>query len=589
MSDFSARIADARMNLEKDDFKSSLWTPEWDIPAGEEEAFEAPHPPQLLAALQVFAWLFVSTSKKVWVHLAAEMQAGKTGVIAAVGRLVLANAKRLGFTPSRIFVVTGMSDEAWQAQTAPRLPGILRENVHHGGTLSKVAEKLAHLAGDGELGNVLVFIDESHYATGASNQPAKYIYDAVARVCPRDRWVRNNIRFVTISATDPGKVIAQKASDMPTKTVRLYTTTAYQSVEKLQSLNRIRFLEQIPGNGMLHTETGFAAMSTAVRALEEEHGPLIHILRPSHGRGAAVALHLQTAFPDAIIHQWDVASNKEKLRKAKEEGSSGVGSVTDINKAILENEPETTTFVILKGMFRAAKTLKDKYVGVLYDRAGAADATNLQSLLGRACGYGKSTRSIIFTSQSTVSNYIRLWRELCASKDFPSEFENEAFPGITKGRMPGVSVVRSADGETSKLVTTKSHATPIGAGVGAATDEELKASARTEFDDNDFDVKWSEVFTSLEDAKANGAGALRPGPDGFYRNRTGRKGPMTRAQYMAVRAGKKTAHCAVPNGQTDYPLHRPTNATFAFYEDPEDPSTVRFVIKTLTRIRPSRR
>lgn len=97
MPDFSARIADAKFDLEMDEFKTTLWTPEWDTPAGEEEAFAPPHDPQLLAALQVFAWLFVNSTKRVWVHLAAEMQAGKTGVIAAVARLVLSNAKRLGF------------------------------------------------------------------------------------------------------------------------------------------------------------------------------------------------------------------------------------------------------------------------------------------------------------------------------------------------------------------------------------------------------------------------------------------------------------------------------------------------------------
>jgi hypothetical protein len=41
----------------------------------------------------------------------------------------------------------------------------------------------------------------------------------------------------------------------------------------------------------------------------------------------------------------------------------------------------------------------------------------------------------------------------------------------------------------------------------------------------------------------------------------------------------------VPNGHTDYQVGRPTNATFAFYEDPSDMASVRFAIKTLTRVR----
>lgn len=579
MPDFGAKIADAQVNLEKDGFKPLLWTPEWDIPVGEEEAFTAPHDPQMLAALQVFAWLFVSSVQRVWVHLAAEMQAGKTGVIAAVARLVLANARRLKFAPNRIFVVTGMSDDAWQKQTAPRLPGVLRENVHHGATLSQVAEKLARLAGDGVLANVLIFIDESHYATSSTNQPARFVYEAVARICPREQWTANNIRFVTISATDPAKVLTMKSSDTPCQVVRLHTTDAYQSVEKLETTGRIRFLEQFPKNGALHTSTGLQAMAEAVTELESVHGPLVHILRPNNGKGADVCKSIREQFPEAIIHQWDVAANKEKARKVKEDGSSGVGSATDINVALLNDKPEATTFVLLKGMFRAAKTLNDEHVGVLYDRVGAADATNLQSLLGRACGYGKSIRSIIFASKSTVVNYLSLWRELCASKAFPTEGDSERFAGL-KGRMPGVTSV--TDGESSRLVPTPGHATPLGPGIGGQTPDEQAASARSKHNDDDYEVTWSEEFTSVDELKAAKLTAGRMpevASSGFYKNANGGSTPMSRAQLMALKAGKKTT-----NMRVQLKVGGSTRRTYPFYEIASDPSTVRFVVRTLLRV-----
>lgn len=122
----------------------------------------------------------------------------------------------------------------------------------------------------------------------------------------------------------------------------------------------------------------------------------------------------------------------------------------------------------------------------------------------------------------------------------------------------------------------------------AAGDDHLQRMRRRLFDDDDFTVVWSPVLRTVEEARAAGAGALRVGDDGFYRNRTGRRGPMTYEQLQAVMAGPKTAHCAVPNGHTDYVVGRPTNATFAYYEDPTDPSTVRFIMKTLTRVRAAR-
>ena len=576
--DFGARIADAQVNL--GDFKSIPWMPEIGIRGDEELAFAAPYDPQLLAALQAFALLFVRSVNCVWVHLAAEMQAGKTGVISTLARLILANAVRLHFATDRIFVVTGMSDEAWHNQTAPRMPYILRENLHHGGTLSQVAAKLTFLARGETLKNIMIFIDESHYATGAANQPAKHIYNTVARLCPREKWAENNIRFMTISATDPAKVIAMKSSEVPCKVVRLYTTEAYQSVEKLQACGRIRYLEQIPESGILHTRTGFKALVTAVKELEKVHGPLIHVLRPQNAKGDVVEHQLHERFPGAIVHLWDVASNKKKLRATKDSSSSSVASASEINKAILDIEPKATTFVILKGMFRAAKTLNDRYVGVLYDRPAAGDATNLQSLLGRACGYGKSTRTIVFTSQSTVSNYLRCWRELCASKDWEATEDDD----VTKlgGKMPHTKAVTTVDGG-KKLVTSASHATPLGNGIGRATEEELAASARATYDDADYKVEWSEEFATLEALKAAKITKGRMpemDEDGFYKNAAGGKSPMSRAQLMAYKTGKLTAQM---RGKLE--VDGVSKRTYPFYENPAKPKTLRFVVRTLTRLR----
>ncbi len=555
---------------------SEPWTPETGIRSDEVDAFAAVHDAQYLAALRACAHMFSATKQRVWVHLAAEMQAGKTGVIATVARLILANYKQLGIATDRIFVITGMSDEAWQTQTALRLPAALRENVHHSATLSKVKEKLNRLAGPDHLKNVMIFIDESHYATAETNQTAKHVYDTVRLKCPREKWAENNIRFMTISATDPAKVIAMKASGIPCQVVRLFTTEEYQSVEKLQACGRIRYLEHVPENGALHTPTGFNALVEAVVELEGVHGPLVHIIRPQNRRGDGVAMQIRARFPGAVVHHWDVASNKEKQRAAKEDGSSGVGSASDINEAILNNAPTTTTFVVLKGMFRAAKTLNDRHVGVMYDRVGATDATNLQSLLGRACGYGKSIRTVVFTSHDTVRNYLRCWRELCASKEWA--VANEDLSKLN-GKMPHTKMVKAVGGE-AKLVTTATHATPFGHGVGAATAEELAANTRSRHDDDDYDVAWSEEFASLAEvksAKLTSGAPPKPDADGFFKNAAGGKGRMTRGQLMAIKAGKSTTHMKLGEDRTT------ARRTYAFYEDTADPASVRFVVCTLTR------
>jgi hypothetical protein len=565
------RMATAAMRAEG--FVPDLWVPEFAPMPSESLAFEDPHAPQLLAAYQIFVWSYVSQlmtpDTRVWVHLAAEMQAGKTGVITTLIRLALAN-RSLRLDPRRIFVTTGMSDEAWDAQTKQRMPACIRDNVHHGATMSKIQSKLEALAEAAEgkqLRDVLIIIYESHYASSAGNQPNRFIYSVVARLCPRARWQENGIRFLTVSATDPAKVLTMQTSEVPTAVVRLQTGPGYQSVERLLHEGRI-----LPVKHLVHEKEGMAALAKEVRTLEAAHGPLVHILRPNHKKGEAAEAALKAEFPLADVIAWDMESNK-KRRAGGSDASSVASSSTDINEAYLSEKPQRTMFILLKGMFRAAKTLLDTHVGVLYDRVGGMDSTNLQSLLGRACGYGKSTRTVIFAGESTVRNYLTLWRELCSSRDFPGTVEGIPASKL-KGKMPGV-LARGRP--AAKLSVTAAHASPLGGDNGPAAAG--AGPPRAAHDDDDFDVSWSEEFRTAEEARAITGKKMEVQESGFYANAAGRAGPMTREHLVAIRGGKKTAGGRPRPGPSGQKILK----TFAFYENPMDTTTVRFVVRTLTR------
>jgi hypothetical protein len=587
---YTSAIELAMSTIDGDGYTTNLWVPEFGWSPcerrqnddDEASASDEPYPLQLLASYQIFVNMF--TSKVVWVHLAAEMQAGKTGVINALFRLILANSHRIGITPNRIFTLTGMSDDDWQGQTSNRLPKLLRENVHHSGTLAKVAAKLETLAQtseDGELRNVLIVLDESHHASSSSNRPNTLVYRVVERLCPRHLWSERCIRFVTVSATDPSKVLAMQGSDdVPTQVVRLETTSAYQSVQSLRDSGRL-----IPVEKVLHETAGVDILCNKVRALETVHGPLIHILRPNMMRGkdmnAVVETSLKERIPGCVVIPWDLESKKRRSKEASESAST---NSTDINTAYLSTKPTQTTFILLKGMFRAAKTLNDAYVGVLYDRVGGADSTNLQSLLGRACGYGKSSRSIVFVAKSTVNNYIDLWRDLCSTRTFPT------ITGIPiaslKGKMPGVSV-KSQQGK-SQLVLTQTSASPInagagaGAGTGAGGQSVAISRPRVPYNPDNYDVEWSEEFLTAEEAQAlTGAKKMEPSENRFYKNVSGKETPMSREQYIAFRAGKKTAYGG--KSLSSLKVGESNKRTIAFYENPLDASTVRFVVRKLTR------
>jgi hypothetical protein len=167
---FDGYLSDALLQI-SNSFNATPWVPEFGWDESETLAAETSHEPQLLAAAQCFLAFFVKPIKRVWVHLAAEMQAGKTGVVTTLIRLILSNSATLKIRPNRIFVLTGMGDNAWKKQTRDRLPQGVRANVHHSGGLSKVVKALHSLASSGELSNVLIVIDESHIAAAANNRP----------------------------------------------------------------------------------------------------------------------------------------------------------------------------------------------------------------------------------------------------------------------------------------------------------------------------------------------------------------------------------------------------------------------------------
>jgi hypothetical protein len=572
---FAGHLADAEAQIQAAGFVTTMWTPDF-------EKVDDVYPAQMLAAYQCFQYFFTGMGeKRAWTHLAAEMQAGKTGAVTALIRLVLANARKLAITPERVFVITGMGDNAWKLQTRDRLPRILRENVHHNSGLEKVQAALGRLAAPtGTLSNVLIIIDESHIASATSNRPNTLVYQTVQRLCPKSAWAEQNIRFLTISATDPAKVLAmQGETEVRTGVVRLQTTPLYQSVQALNDAGRVGYVEDI-GNCNEPTALKFIKDTIA------DMPPLYHIMRPSPRKYAEFVALLRTRFPEANVQEWNSGSSGRPV--VVRDDTTVSSSMQDINE-LLHTAPERHTFVVLKNMFYAAKTLNDQHVGILYDRAGGKDDTNLQSLLGRACGYGKSTRAIVVTSQRTVANYIACWRELSSRRDFPPTVEDIPTEQLNR-KMSGVTAVRT--GETTTLLQTTTHATPLtsggsgGAAGGAGSVAAAAPARREKANEDDFDAEWHE-FATMEEAKTFAPRVghkMTPDADGFYLTHVSGAAGSQRlkyAQLVRLRGGKKTANAAWKDMVVGNPQYR----LYVAYRDETNPASAVFVVRRLTRLR----
>lgn len=536
-----------------------------------DESEEPPHDEQHLAALQVFAWMFTGKTKCAWVHLAAEMQAGKSGVANALIRICLQNAAALGIMPNSIFLLTGMSDDAWKKQTRARVPAAMRANVHHSGGLVKVQAQLTKLAAKDGLRNILIILDESQVASNSSNRPNSLIYKTVRDQVPVEQWVERNIRFLTISATDPAKVMAMEACKAPCRTVQLMSTAAYQSVETLHATGRIRSLEK---HGDIGSNVSVAELK---RALTSYSTPLWHILRPKTGRTAEVESKLRKEFPDAQVVSWDSAK-RPTADSGDDSSSESSKNLADIND-LLVNPPATHSFVLLKNMFYAAKTLNDEHVGVLWDRLGGnvgGDNARLQSLLGRACGYGKSKRTVVYTSMDTVDRYLTFWKQLCRSIDADTTTDEHRAVDLHR-RMPGVVAVSTAGGGAS-VAPVKNASNPT---ASSAANAVAASAGRVETNQDNYEVVW-ETFKTFAEAKAYAPRVKLPKTDeeGFYlSSTTGKKDRLSEGDVVSMKGGKKTAGFDVRKMK----VGKSTNTMYVCYENLHDKNSVKFVVGRLTR------
>jgi hypothetical protein len=574
---FTAVIADLEASMTSSEFSHEFWEPEFGWHATEETKVEREiHLQQKIAAYRVFMRMY--RGKKAWVHLAAEMQAGKTGVMLGLFRLLFNKSNRcLGITPDRTFVVTGMSDNAWKKQTRERLPLAVRRNIHHNKGLVEVARTLQSIRDrEGSLKNVLIVQDESHIACNVTNTPSKMIYERLVDLCPVEKWADNNIRYLTVSATDPAAIIGMAAGSMKEmcSIERLDTSEEYQSVDSLKTSGRI-----IPTFN-LAKNTDVAKLVRTINEKYGENAGLYHIIRPQAKKSAEVKSWLLESVPGCEIIEWDSKNKSSSRRRATDAASSTTSDEEeDINK-ILAEEPAVPTFILLKNMFYASKTMNDAYVGVMHDRIGAKDDTNLQSLLGRACGYNKSKRTIIFTSMQTVDNYLTVWKSLEPTSEDDLLVRRAA--KMLHGKMAAVTA--TAAGESSVLGVSFDRALPVGAAgiaMGGAGGPSAPPAAREAVNEDNFAIRW-EDFATFEEAKAYASRIHKPKQDaeGFYLTSTTGEVKRLRVDDVNImKSGKKTANLPAKTMKVGDVRDR----LYVGYSDEHDPSTARFYVRRLTR------
>ena len=342
------------------------------------------YPAQKAVAMEIAGQLLCGDA--LLVTLCASMQWGKTGVLVEVGCTLCTHPDK-AILPQNVIILTGMSDNEWRTQTASRMPPGFR--VWHRGDLNKHSDSLF------DISNALLIIDECHLGAAEGSKLANALSEA--GLLNIETLKQRNVRILQTSAT-PDHVLENSEKwnieGGPEYHFKIVPENPPSYISPKDLVNQRRAL------AVMDLKNLVTARSLVVKMLAYSTAKY-HIIRlPSRDKD-------------------DVVSNLESL--AVEFGIDMLQhdcSVRIINiDELLACAPKKHTIIMIKGMWRAAKTLCDEHLGILHEaftKGKKSDSAEVQSLIGRCCGHNKNCGTdapVVYCSLSAVKDYIDLMEQ----------------------------------------------------------------------------------------------------------------------------------------------------------------------------------
>ena len=309
--------------------------------------------------------------------LVAPPQWGKTGAVLEYVRRLVATQ----IDPDVVFFLSGMNDKDWADQTKSRLIDHFKPHVFHRGQISKVAGALRGRR------NGLIVIDESHIASEAAQTLCRHVQEA--GILDIDYLKSHNIRILQVSATPGATLIDGERWGANHRIVRAPLYESYTSFQTLMDQGRVF------QSSALKSHEEIAALFTFIK--ERFTTPRYHIVR--------MGKNIQE-FNLALLHadEFDV----EVLRHDSESRITNVDSLVSL-------EPQRHTIIMIKGFWRASKTLNTQFVGLCHENAAKTKDWNaeIQGLAGRMCGVKPNRDTVIFCDKSVLHRYMEWFKNGC--------------------------------------------------------------------------------------------------------------------------------------------------------------------------------
>jgi hypothetical protein len=316
------------------------------------------------------------TSGRSLVTFIASPQWGKTGVSLYVAYLLstMANDDEM-INPEAVYIVTGMSDKEWIAQTRSRLLPMWRDKVFHRNDVHKVLSSVV----DDKRRNMFIVIDECHFGS-ERDQTIHQVLDK-AGILDLELMRTRNIKIMCISAT-PGSLALDAVA---------WGANAHATIVAQPNPAYMGF-QQIIDEGRIHPRFDINStqeIEDALRFIERRwRTPKYHILRLYESK--------LTRFQQVILeHGYQHHMHNCKTR------------ISDVDN-MLDVAPASHTFIFIKGFWRAAKTLNDTHIGLCYESSDD-DTVIAQGIPGRLLGYGRQTgilAPVLFCKVTCIENYL---------------------------------------------------------------------------------------------------------------------------------------------------------------------------------------
>ena len=330
--------------------------------------------------------------KIINIMVVSKTQSGKTGSMCATIKQYLEDTSNL-IPIENIYIITGLSSCEWKEQTKERMPESMQSRVFHRCELpntfvDEIIDKK----------NQLIIMDEIQVAA----KKGQTIYQTFknAGLLNKSKLYENDIKILEYTATPDGTIYdLMKWNDASTK-ILADVGDGYISSYDLLQMGRVKQYKELCG---YDKETGevdeevFENIQEIKNDIDNYSSPLYHIIRTRNG-----------IEQDITIQNFKRIFNVDTYNFIKYDRES---EIEDINKTLIL-KPNKHTFIYLKEMLRCAKTLKKKFIGILYDRysKNPDDTTIIQGLVGRDTGYDNNGISICYTNINSIQRYEQLWK-----------------------------------------------------------------------------------------------------------------------------------------------------------------------------------